>query len=319
MKVDPHRHMGGCVPSSFVWSMIQERGLTDLADTESEVVRQMTFQPGEPAGFHRFLDKFKILDEIDWTPYFIDKSIKAIADDLDADNVGYAWIDFSINKYMSIGWGKQEAIAFIHNSFERHRPNGVGLVLSLKYESMRASQRQYASLIEHEDTAKFLVGIDLVGDEQYFDHGFYRPIFHDWKKAGKMTRAHVGESQALENVVAAMETMGVTNVAHGLKILGNDRAMGLARDLDVTFDMAITSNHLTGVWTDQTKHPSLDMHRANLKVTLGSDDPIQCSTTLGAEIKKAAGLGWTAAELDAAGTVARLNAERHRPSTVPAY
>lgn len=296
LRIDTHRHLGGCIPVSFVWETIQKLNLRHLAESEDDVNRQMTFGPTEGRGFHRFLDKFKILDEIKWTEDLIDASIVAICQDLAADEVDYAWMDFSINKYMDIGWHKHEAIKFIHDRFEAYRPGGVGLILSLKYESMRASQRQYAKLIEHPTAAECLIGLDLVGDEEYFDVEFYSPIFHEWNKARKITRAHVGESQDAENVRKAIEHLKTTNIAHGLKILRYPDIMKLARDRGITFDMAIASTYLTGVWTDPQTHPSIGMLRSGLSVTLGSDDPVQCSTTLSREFEFAETLGLLPAE-----------------------
>jgi adenosine deaminase len=313
IKIDSHRHLGGCVPVSFVWDTINRLGLKHLAESEEDVRCQMTFCPDEPRNFHRFLDKFRILDEITWTEDLIDKSIQAIAVDLANEGVDYAWMDFSINKYMGIGWHKREAIRFIHDAFQRYRPGGVGLILSLKYESMRASQRQYAKLIEHEDVAKYLIGIDLVGDEGYFDDEFYKPIFRDWNAAGKITRAHVGESCDVTNILKAMQVLKATNIAHGFKILRNERMMNWARDNHISFDMAITSNYLTGTWLDPQVHPSVGMLRYGLRVTLGSDDPVQCSTTLDRELEIAKGFGWTEEELLQSQAIALENSRRFLP------
>ena len=136
----------------------------------------MTFKDGEPYNFYRFLDKFKILDEIHWDEELINSSIAAVCQQLEEEGLDFCWLDFSINKYMgAMNWHKKEAIKFIHDSFHRHRPNKVGLILSLKYESMRASQKQYAKLIDDPDIVDLLFGLDLVGDEAYFDYQFYRP------------------------------------------------------------------------------------------------------------------------------------------------
>lgn len=295
--VDPHLHLGGCTPISFVWDTIQKHNLKHLAECEEDVRCQMTFCDGEARTFHRFLDKFRILDELPWTPELIDTSIKAVCDFLKEQQVDYAWMDFSINKYMKIGWHKREAIQFIYDAFQRHYPGRIGLILSLKYESMRASQRQYAKLIDDGDAASCLVGIDLVGDEEYFNSDFYQPIFRDWNAAGKITRCHVGESKTKENILAAMEKLQVTNVAHGFKVMEDLEIMAWARDKGVTFDLALTSNDVTGVWPLTKKHPIHDMIKSGLRCTLGSDDPVQCGTTLQREFEIAAQAGVSSTDL----------------------
>lgn len=310
LKIDCHRHLGGCIPPAFVWEVIQRHNLKHLGESLDDVQSQMTFGTAEPFGFHRFLGKFKILDEIKWTEELIDESIQAICLDLQEEGIGFAWLDFSINKYMTLGWHKHEAVKFIHDSFERHYPGGVGLILSLKYESMRASQRQYAKLIEHEIATNCLIGLDLVGDEEYFDAAFYQTLFADWNAAGKITRAHVGESQASANIERAITDLHVTNIAHGFKIVDHPEMVAIAKERGITFDTAITSNYLTGVWNDWKRHPSVEMLRAGLRVTLGSDDPVQCSTTLDAEFNVAMSLGWTDDELAQSQSIALENSRQ---------
>lgn len=289
-NIDTHLHLGGCIPPEFVWNVISSKGLKHLAEKLDDVVEQMTFRPGEPQTFHRFLDKFRILDEIEWSEDLIDESIKSISLFLQDCNVHYAWLDFSINKYMSLKWHKIEAIRFIHESFQRHRPNKVGLILSIKYESSRPSQRQYAQIIEHEDALKYLVGIDLVGDEAYFDSDFYQPLFKAWNDAGMITRAHVGESSHADNIIKSIEKLRVTNIAHGFKIIEDMNMIKAARYHNITFDLALTSNVVTNV-CNVGSHPINRMISEGLNVTLGSDDPIQCNTTLEKEYQYAHLLG----------------------------
>ncbi len=293
--IDTHLHMGGCISPQIVWDMILKQSKHYLAESYTDVVSQMTFGSHEPYGFHRFLDKFRILDEVSWDEDAIDNSIKHICEYLEFNKIAYAWLDFSINKYMKIGWHKSEAIKFIYDSFEKYRPNQVGLILSIKYESMTASQKQYAKLIENADVAKCLIGLDLVGDEAYFDSNFYKPIFEDWQKSGKITRAHVGESHSEKNVLSAIVDLKVSRIAHGFKILSNLDYIKIAKDNNIAFDLAITSNFVTGV-VEGDSHPIKSMMDHNLLVTLGSDDPIQCDTYLALEYVKAASYGITASQ-----------------------
>lgn len=292
--IDTHRHFGGCIPVWWVWEIIQKRGWSFLGENQNDVTAAMTFTEGEPYGFHRFLDKFRILDRIKWDEELIDGSIAAVCSELEKENLDYCWLDFSINKYMqSLNWHKKEAIQFIHAAFERYRPRKVGLVLSLKYESMRASQRQYAKLIDDPDVVDLLFGLDLVGDEAYFDYEFYKPIFREWRRAKKMTRAHVAESQAAINGFNAIMYLNVSNIAHGLKMMQSGSMIEMAETHGVTFDLGISSNFLTDVWINREWHPMNIMLNNGLRVTLGTDDPVQCSSTLAGEFELARSYGVT--------------------------
>lgn len=284
--VDCHRHLGGSIGVDCVWEIIKKSGLTYMASCSNDVHRAMTFHPSEPTGFHRFLGKFSILDELKWDENTIELTVKSVCEQLNDEGLEYCWLDFSINKYMHLGWHKKEAITYIYKMFDRYRPGKVGLILSLKYESLRETQRQYAKLIEDPDIHEMLIGIDLVGDEAYFDAGFYASLLKPWKLSGKMVRAHVGESQSEVNVEHSIRRIGVTNIAHGLKCYQSPDIIQLAIDNDIAFDMTITSNYLTGVWVDREHHPIIDLIQAGCNVTLGSDDPTQCNTTLALEYER---------------------------------
>jgi adenosine deaminase len=291
MRIDTHRHLGGSIPPAWVWETIQRRGWYYLAETYDDVKKTMVYGHDEPRNFYRFLDKFKILDEIIWDEELIDSSIESIAKEINRDSLDFVWLDFSINKYMhQMKWSKKDAVKFIYHSFQQHIPGKVGLILSLKYESMRAGQKQYSKLIEDPEIAEILFGIDLVGDEAYFDAEFYRPIFAEWNNAGKMTRAHVAESQTAMNAYEAITVMKVTNIAHGIKICEEPDIISAAIDNDITFDLGITSNFFTGV-VGRDEHPVTKMLNNGLRLTLGTDDPIQCNTTLDDEFLSASRYG----------------------------
>lgn len=309
MLIDTHLHLGGCISPSFVWRVIQEdHRMRFLAETYEDVVSMMTFDHGEPKTFHRFLDKFRILDEIKWTEELIAEAIRSICDKLEADEIDYCWLDLSLNKYMEIGWHKKEALRFIYDVFQQYRKDRVGLVLSLKYESSKTAQRQHAKIIDDAEVADLLLGIDLVGDEAYFDGYFYAPIFADYNSAGKMTRAHVGETQPHHNVSEAINRLKVTNVAHGISILDDEDSIKSAIDNNVTFDLAVTSNFITGIVKEQ--HPILSMYNKGLNITIGSDDPIQCDTTLKQEYNKLRALGALDEHLEVFRSIALRNTER---------
>jgi adenosine deaminase len=254
-----------------------------------DVVQTMTFAQGESHDFHRFLGKFAILDKIKWTEELIDDSIRAVCEDLIYSGTDYTWMRFSINKYMNyLNWHRKDAILFVKQAFDKYAPGRVGLVLSIKYESQRANQRQISSLVEDPDIADAVEGIDLVGDETFYDPMFYAPLFRQWSSAGKRLFAHVGESQSARNIMTAMSELGVRDVCHGIRAVSyveddpcvDNEITACARDNDVCFHLALSSNILTGVLDRPSVHPVSTMLASGIKVTIGTDDPVQCNTDL---------------------------------------
>lgn len=279
--VDTHCHFGGALPCEFVWEAIQAKRALYLAESLNDVQQAMLFQPGEPRTFHRFLQKFSILEHIPWDEQLVRASIKACCDKLIADKIAYTWMRFSINKYLNtMKWHRRDLVRLFKECFDEYAPGRVGLVLSLRYESERANQKQVAKLVEDERVANCLVGIDLVGDEAHFDPEFYKPIFNQWRGCGKRLFAHVGESCTAANVLTAIEQLGVTEICHGIAAADDQKILSCARDHDVCFHIAISSNLKTGVIKSLFDHPLPKLIGAGVQVALGTDDPVICSTTL---------------------------------------
>lgn len=244
----------------------------------------MTFCSWEERGFYRFLSKFKILDEVVWDEEAIRMAISQICWDVARERLDYVELKFTVDKYIShMKCKPSEVIQIIQDQVEIESNKWgilISLVLSLKYESDRDYQKK---VITDPDVVALVKGIDLVGDEKNFDSDFYGPLLSDWKKAGKGIEAHVGESQSAENIRKAIEILEVDRVAHGIRIVDCPDIMELARDREICFDIALTSNFHTGLVDDYSDHPIRKMVDGGLIVTVGTDDPFVLQTTLNSE------------------------------------
>lgn len=292
MKCDIHRHLGGSISPDTVWEIAKRTDGIGL--TYEQLVKRMSCHQEFGIGFSAFLDKFKVLDEIEWPDWAIDLAIKQVCKDLSKEGIDYSEISLSLNKYVQNGLYSGEdahlhVADYLYDCFERYTTMfdvKVGLLLSLRYDSPRDQQLRYASIIENKRRAAFFVGIDLVGDEVEFDADFYRPILQQWHDAGKATRAHVGEMPGTEkNVEIAIYNLPVTRLAHGIH--ATDEVFSEAAKRGIVFDLAIHSNLTTGAVSDIIEHPMKHMLQMGCKVTLNTDDPTQFGCTLDDEFRLA--------------------------------
>lgn len=280
--IDCHVHFSGSIPTDFVWQTIKEREWYFLADSYEKVKEAIEYDGDH--GFDGFLNKFKIYDEMEWDEELLRLSIKSVSDNIIKENLDFVWLDFSINKYLhTMKWHKVDLINFFYMNFNAYVPNKVALVLSIKMESLETTRRQYLDLIDNSDVSQCVAGIDLVGDEQYFEADFYKPYLKKWADAGKMVRVHVGEVGRIKNVADALEKLDITNIAHGIDIVDDPRLMGLARQRNIQFDLAISSNLLIRDDLTVHNHPVHKMLDSGLYCTLGSDDPAIFKTCLAHE------------------------------------
>lgn len=284
-----HRHMGGSIRAETVWEIIK-RTKENIAPSLESVRKKMIVSGVDDRNFDTFFGKFRILDKLTWYDWAIDLAIQQICEDLEKESIEYAEISLSINKYMiHLGWTPKKVVQFICESYSRHsRRFGVkvGLLLSLKYESNRESQLNFANLIDDPDIRPLLSGIDLVGDENYYDVEFYKPIFDKWKSYDKILRCHVGElNGGRNNIISAIKDLQVNRIAHGVHATEED--VKIANEYGVYFDVAIHSNIYTGVVDDIKNHPLKNMVKWGAKITLNTDDPVQCDCTIDSEFSAA--------------------------------
>ena len=281
IKVDLHRHLGGSINANSVYEILCEQGKKASLD---HIKRQMTFSDTDKYGFHEFLGKFKILDDVHWTEKAIRISLLQVYWDILKENISYAELKYSVDKYLKyMKVSPKEVVNIIYDSLNAECQRWgtvVAPVLSLKYESDREDQRKIAKIIEDPDVISKVVGIDLVGDEEYFDDQFYAPILKEWKKAGKGLEAHVGETRSADNVRRAIEVLEVDRIAHGILASPHLDILEMARERGICFDIAITSNMCTGVIMDFSEHPVRQIIDAGCDVTIGTDDPFVLQTTL---------------------------------------
>jgi len=181
-------------------------------------------------------------------------------------------------------------VRLVGELFKRHAQRTgiqIGLLLSVQYHNSRENQLEYANLIDDPKIREIVCGLDLIGDENYFDVDFYKPIIDKWKAHGiHALRAHVGEMPGTgRNVAKAIKQLGITRIAHGIQ--ASDDTLKLAADNQVCFDLALHSNMITGAWTDLESHPIKRTLNHQCCVTLNTDDPIQFNCTLDDEFELA--------------------------------
>lgn len=288
MKCDLHRHFGGSLSAATVAT------LANISKSEAEKV--LTYQPGELPGYENFFKKFDILNTISWNYHNIAISIADVVWGLKREGIDYAEIKFSIGKYLkSIPNTPEQIILWICKKFDDECSKWgieVDLVLSLQYESDRDFQKRISQVIRNDLVAEYIAGIDLVGNEKFFDVDFYKPILDEWHDRKKLCVAHVGEINHPEHVKQALQNLNIDRVCHGIAAADDIEIAKIARDKNIAFDIGISSNVHTGV-AGLIDHPVKRMIDNGFIINIGTDDPVIFSTDLNKEyrlLKKIAGL-----------------------------
>jgi adenosine deaminase len=118
-----------------------------------------------------------------------------------------------------------------------------------------------------------VAGFDLAGQERGHPAHQFVDAFDIARSGGLHLTAHAGEEVGAESIRAALETLCVERIGHGLTVTeAPELASWIAGD-GVTLEMCPLSNVRTGCIGSVQEHPAGDLLRRGVRVTLNSDDP----------------------------------------------
>lgn len=281
-KADLHRHLEGSLRLSTLVDIAQEHGV-DLPSYNLEDLRPYVQITDDPADFHRFLEKFRLLRRFYKTPEAVARVAYEAVADAAADNVRYLELRFNPAALARTqGFSFEEVTDWVIDAVDQAQkdyPITVKLIATIvRHEGVENAQRIVDVAIARRERG--MVGVDLAGDEVNFNAAPFVPMFHQARAAGLGITIHAGEAGGAENVRQAVEDVGATRIGHGVRAIENSNVVKLLRDRSITLEVCPTSNLQTGVMHNFSHHPLRDLFMLGVPVTLNTDDPSVSDTTL---------------------------------------
>lgn len=118
-----------------------------------------------------------------------------------------------------------------------------------------------------------VAGFDLLGDEVGWPATPFKQAFELARESGKRVKVHAGEMTGPHSIKTAVETLGITQIGHGISAVQNPEVVALLRDRGVILEMCPTSNERLGNIPSYQDHPIFTLDEAGVAVTVNSDDP----------------------------------------------
>jgi adenosine deaminase len=288
-KVELHRHLEGSLRMATLLEMARGNRLPVPRD-EKALRAQVQVLPHDPLTWRNFLSKFETLRHFFRSPEVIARLVREAIQDLAADRILYTELrftpaalgasrDFSVDEVMDwvleAGREAMEAtgvrVAWIA-SINRHEPIQVAECVARAAADRRGSG---------------VVGLDLAGNEVDFPTDPFVSIFREAARSGLGISVHAGEWSDGGSVYHAMESLGAMRIAHGVHAIEDPRALDMAREKRIAFEICLTSNVASGAVRSYADHPFPKLIQAGVQVTLNSDDPLICGIRLSDEYRAA--------------------------------
>jgi adenosine deaminase len=288
-KVDLHRHLEGSLRLRTMLEIARKYGLTVPVNT-TQLSPLVQVEDREDHNFCTFLAKFQTLRLFYRTPEIITRITNEAITDAANDGVTYLELLFT-----PVALGRAQGFALkdvmdwvVASAGKAAREQGitVRLVASVnRHEAVALAEETVQLAIDRISAG--VCGLDMAGNEAEFPAEPFASLFNYAKTRGLHINVHAGEWAGPGSVRYAIEQLGAERIAHGIRIMEDERVVALARQRNFPFTVCLTSNLQTGAVPDLASHPLPGMLQAGLNASLHTDDPSISQINLSMEYETA--------------------------------
>ncbi|MGA2505135.1 MAG: adenosine deaminase [Anaerolineales bacterium] len=288
-KIDLHRHLEGSMRLNTMLEIARTHGITVPIGTSpfSNLIGEET---SEPDTVQNFLAKFNTLRMFYRSPEIIHRVTREAIEDAVNDNVRHLELRFApvaLSRAERFPLG-QVMDWVCESASEAAQEFGVRVLLIAsvnRHESVELAEQ--VAWLAAARTGNGILGLDLAGNEAEFPAAPFVGIFKEAQQSGLKLTIHAGEWAGAADVREAMETFNADRIGQGVRVMEDPQTTAMARERKTAFEVCLTSNLQTGVFPSMKEHPIINMLKAGINVTLGSDDPSILQITLSDEYQGA--------------------------------
>lgn len=230
---------------------------------------------------NEFLTKFEFPLSLLQTTKGIKNAVKNLQEELLEQGIIYAEIRFAPQLHTRKGLSKEEAVKAAIEGL-----NSSSLKSNLILCCMRGNNHD-----ENIETVKLakkylnkgVSAIDLAGDEGLYPTRDYEDIFKLANELGIPFTIHAGEADGPQSVYDAVR-FGAERIGHGVRSIESSDLIKLLKEKNITLEICPTSNICTGIYNKISDIPIRKFLNDGINITINTDDPVICNTTLNGEL-----------------------------------
>lgn len=129
-----------------------------------------------------------------------------------------------------------------------------------------------------------VVALDLAGAEGLFKTKDYAEEFAEARRLGVPFTIHAGEADGAESIKCALD-FGAARIGHGVRLEEDPLLLEYVVERGIPLEMCPNSNRQTKAVPDMRNFPFRRYLEAGVRVTVSTDDPAICRTTLNQEFE----------------------------------
>lgn len=291
-KIDLHRHLLGSLTAQDVQELAAVHKL--VLPTSSSAELEGLLRIRRPVrGLKEFFRPWPVLSKLLVSP--------AVLESLSYMALRHAHSDCVVYTEFRATWGMTGREPFgvgsfltaVQRGFDRaHKEFGIvgrivfGITRHLLVRHIPSHRRRLWSTIldaacEHRGAP--VVGFDLSGVEAGYSADLYVNELSEARRAGFPLTIHCGEEAPASEVRAVVDHLKPERIGHGISAANDQSVLELLAASGTVVEACPTTNWLTGTVVDLADHPLKKMHECGVPITINTDNPAVCGTTLSRE------------------------------------
>jgi adenosine deaminase len=278
-KAELHCHLEGSISPALALDLAQRNGI---------VLPAATFGPvGKFAwrDFHSFLDAYDLVCSALRKPVDFADVIHSYLAGAAAEGAVYVEMFCSPERPAALGIPYADWLMALTDGIDRaERECGiVGRIVAIciRHRGPDRALAMVKGMIA--EPHPYVVGFGMGGDETKFTPADFAPAYRLAHDHGYGCTVHAGEVVGPESVWAAIDSLPVTRIGHGVRSAEDPALLAELARRGTVLEVCPGSNIALGLYPDFAHHPLLQLMAAGVRVTLNSDDPPFFHTTLGQE------------------------------------
>ena len=280
--VEIHLHLDGALSVENCKKLAKIQNIS-IPEDDNEI-RNMIMVSKDCHDLNEFLTKFDFPVSLLQTTEGIKNAIINLQEELIEQGVIYAEIRFAPQKHLTKGLTMEEVVNAAIEGL-----NSSKLESNLILCCMRGNNTHEKNIETIKLAKKYLnkgvCAIDLAGAEGLYPNKDYEDLFDYAKELGVPFTIHAGEADGPEGVKDAIR-FGAKRIGHGVRAIEDSNVVNLIKEKGITLEICPTSNICTAVYEKISDMPIKYFIDNGINITINTDDPSICNTSLRNELDK---------------------------------
>ena len=282
--IDLHCHLDGAITVLAAKKLAEIQNIR-LPFENDEELESLLSVPESCESLTEFLKCFALPLTLLQTKEGITEAVKLILDEKAEEGMKYIELRFAPQLHGERGLSQEDAVLAALEGLKGSKVHCNLILCCMRGEKLTEKNMETVRLAKKylvEDGG--VVALDLAGAEALFKTENFALEFGEAKKFGVPFTIHAGEADGWQSVKTALD-FGAVRIGHGVRSWQNEELLKYIEENNIVLEMCPNSNRQTKAVEDMSVYPLRKFLEMGIKVTVNTDDPAICRTTLQKEFE----------------------------------